>query len=177
MAMKENKTQGKEGEDKGVFFWLRNDGAVNAQSHSAAGKIRSQPRIDPHILNEEISNRLVQHARPRPRRSLSCETSIVEGAAHPNANVIGDIYIIHEHRSNRAVDGRGADGDGGRVRRAGGKSDVGFAAAGNSGIDRCDVFGVGTGKQGRERDLRVGRRVGVVNVAGRLPAIRRRMVA
>ena len=42
----------------------------------------------------------------------------------------------------------GFKGDGRGVGGAGGKGDVGFAAAGNSGIDRSDVFGVGAGKQG-----------------------------
>ena len=57
------------------------------------------------------------------------------------------------------------EGDGGRVGGAGIEGGVGFAAAGNSGIDRSDVFGVGAGKQGREgKYLAVGV-VGVVKVA------------
>ena len=65
-----------------------------------------------------------------------------------------------------------ADGDGRRVGGAGGKSDVGSAATGNSGSHRSDVVGVGAGKQGRK--LKVG-------IAGRvrdehLPAIRGRGV-
>ena len=58
-----------------------------------------------------------------------------------------------------------ADGDGGRVGGAGGKGDVGFAAAGNSGIHRGDVFGVGTRKQGRELEDLVAGLVGVEDVA------------
>ena len=58
-AMEEDKTERKQAKDKRVFLWLRDDGAVNAQSHSAAGKVRSQPRIDPYILDEEIPNRLL----------------------------------------------------------------------------------------------------------------------
>ena len=65
-----------------------------------------------------------------------------------------------------------ADGDGRGVGGAGGKSDVGSAAARNSGSHRSDVIGIGTGKQGRKRE---------VNIAGRvrdehLPAIRGRGV-
>ena len=46
-----------------------------------------------------------------------------------------------------------AAADGRRVRGAGGKSDVRLAAARNSGVQRGDVFGVGTGKQGRQGNV------------------------
>ncbi len=58
-----------------------------------------------------------------------------------------------------------ADGDGGGVRRAGGKGDVGLAAARNSGVHRSDIFGVGTGEQGRKREVDVAGLVGVENVS------------
>ena len=72
--------------------------------------------------------------------------------------------LVHK----QAGDGAGAsagDGDGGRIGGAGGKSDVGSASAGNSGIHRSDVFGVGTGKQGRKSQQLVGGAVGVVQIA------------
>ena len=72
--------------------------------------------------------------------------------------------LIHKQAGNGSGASAG-DGDGGRVGGVGGKSDVGLAAAGNAGIDRSDVFGVGAGKQGRKsRQLVVGS-VGVVQVA------------
>ena len=177
MAMKENKTQGKEGEDKRVFLGFRDDAAVNPHRHSAAGKVRVQSQPVPHILDVKITYRLRQQTRTRPRRRLPYVTPIVETAAHPNANVIGSSHIVHEHPINSSADGRRANGDGRRVRRIGGKSDVGAAAAGNALSDGIDVDGIRAGKERRERDLRVGRRVGVVNVAGRLPAVGARIVA
>ena len=61
-----------------------------------------------------------------------------------------------------AADG---DGDGRRVGGVDGKSDVGFAAARNSGPHRSDVVGVGTGKQGRKLKVGIAGRVGAVDVA------------
>ena len=58
-----------------------------------------------------------------------------------------------------------ADGNRGRVGGAGEKGNVGFAAAGNSGSHRSDVFGVGAGKQGRELEAGVAGLVGVEDVA------------
>ena len=59
-----------------------------------------------------------------------------------------------------------ADGDGWRVGDAGGKGDVGSTAAGNSGSHRGNVSGVGTGKQGRKRDVCLTcRPVGLENVS------------
>ena len=113
----------------------------------------------------------INNPRPRPRRRLPTKKPIVEVAVDPKANFINDIRIVHEHPINRSVDGRRADGDGRRVRGVGGKGDVRSAPAGNPLPYRVDVDGVGAGKEGRERDLRVGRRVGVVNVAGALPTI------
>ena len=64
-----------------------------------------------------------------------------------------------------------ADGDGGRVGGAGGKSDVGFSAARNSGSYQLDVIGIGAGKQGRQRDVDIAGLVGVVEVARQLPRV------
>ena len=175
--MKENEGQRKQSKHKSVFFWFGDDAAVDAQSHSAAGKIRIQRRPDSHILNLKIPYRLFQQTRTHPRRRLSYVTPIVETAAHPNANFISDGLIVEKHPINRSADGRRADGDGRRIGGAGGKGDVGSAAARDSGSHRSNVDGVGAGKQGREGDLRVGREVVLVNFAGRLPAIGAGMVA
>ena len=169
MAMKENKGQRKQTKDKRIFLWLRDDGAVEAQSHST-GKVRVQSRPVVHIPANKISNRLGQQTRSRPRRGLSGIASIVEAAAHPNADLIGGRLIVEKHPINRAVDGRRADGDGRRVGGAGGKS-LRSSAAGNPLSYRFHVCRVGAGKEGRERDLRVGREVILVNFAGGLPAI------
>ena len=66
-----------------------------------------------------------------------------------------------------------ADGYGGRVGGIGGKGDVGSAAAGNSLSYRIDVFGVGAGKQGGQRDVDVVGLVGVIKVAvaGKSPSV------
>ncbi len=52
-----------------------------------------------------------------------------------------------------------ADGNGRRIGGAGGKGDVGSAAARNSGSHRGDVVGIGAGEQGRQRDVEVAGRV------------------
>ena len=86
--------------------------------------------------------------------------------------------LIHKNVGNSSA--AAVDGDRGRVGGAGGKSDVGFTAARNSGVQRSDVFGVGTGKQGRKRELSVVGGVGVVNVSviiGRFPTVSRGVVS
>ena len=98
-------------------------------------------------------------------------TRIVETAADPNADIVGGSHIVHKHPINSSVDGRRAHGDGRRVRGVGGKGDVRSASTRNSLSDRINVCRVGAGKERRERDLRVRRMVGGVNVAGGLPAI------
>ncbi len=175
--MEEHKTERKQAEDKSVFLGFGDDVAVDPHGHSTAGKVGVQriPVVD--ILDVKISNRLVQQTRSRPRRRLSRIIAIVESAAHPNADVIGESHIVHKHPSNRSADGRGAHGDGGGVGGTGGKGDVGSAATGNSLSYGVDVDGVSAGKQGREGDSLVGRRVGLVNVAGGLPAINARIAA
>ena len=72
--------------------------------------------------------------------------------------------LIHKQAGNGSAASAG-DGDSRRVRGAGGKSDVGSAAARNSGSHRSDVFGVGAGKQGRKRQQLVVGAVGIVEVA------------
>ena len=70
-----------------------------------------------------------------------------------------------------------ADGDGRRIRGAGGKN-LRSSASRNSllnGLDVCRV--TGAGKQGRERDGLVGRRVGVENVSVAKPRVDNREVA
>ena len=138
----ENKTQSKEGEDERVFLGFGDDVAVYPHGHSTPRKVRVQPRPVRHILNLKIPYRLLQQSRTHPRRSLPSITPVVEGAAHPNADIIRDIHIVHEHPSNRSADRSGAHSDGRRISGAGSKGDVRSAAARNSLSDRIDVYGI-----------------------------------
>ncbi len=104
----------------------------------------------------KVAERLVQQSRSAPRRRSAALIS--EGtAAHPNAQIIPEIKPDAGPIHIQVGDGSAAacEGDGGGVGDAGGKSDVGSAAAGNSGIHRSDIFGVGAGKQGRKRDVSI----------------------
>ena len=114
---------------------------------------------------KEVANRFVNQARSHPRKSLPIAIKQV-GRLVANAQTIPRAIRILAHKQAGNSSGASAgDGDGGRVGGAGGKGDVGLAAAGNSGIHRSDVFVVGAGKQGRKsRQLVVGT-VGVVQVA------------
>ena len=58
-----------------------------------------------------------------------------------------------------------ADGDGRRVRGAGGKGDVRSASARNSLSYRIDIYSVGAGKQGRQREVGIAGLIGVENVS------------
>ena len=127
--------------------------------HPTPSKIRVQFSPVADILDMKISNRLFQQTRTRPRRGLSGIAAIVEVAVDANANIVGDGHIVHIHPRDSSADGRGAHRDGRCVRRAGGKSDVGAAAAPNSGPHRSNVVGVGTGKQRRKLNGRIAERV------------------
>ena len=76
IAMKENKTQGKEGEDEGVFFRFRDEGAVDDDPHRAV-RLRRKPGFPtastPPIIQGsriEVANRFVQDAGAYPSRRL-----------------------------------------------------------------------------------------------------------
>ena len=85
---------------------------------------------------------------------------------------------MHVKIGNGSV--RVGNSDGRRVGGAGGKGDVRLAAAGNAGQHRVPVCGVGTGKQGRQRERLVVGVVGVVNVVVRrrkIPRVSRGVVS
>ena len=75
------------------------------------------------------------------------------------------MHILIHPKTGNGSSASASDGDCGRVGGIGGKGDVGFTAAGNSGIHRSNVFGVRAGKQGRKSQQLVVRAVGVVNIA------------
>ena len=68
-----------------------------------------------------------------------------------NSHVVFSVSIFHKKVGN----GSAADGDRRRVGGVGDKSDIGLASTRNSGGYGLDVFGVGTGKQGRKREVAV----------------------
>ena len=70
----------------------------------------------------------------------------------------------------------GADGDCRRVGGVGGKN-LRSSAARNPLLNGLDVYGIGAGKEGRERDSLVGRRVGVKNVSVANPRVDNREIA
>ena len=167
MAADNHKSQSKQAEDEGVFFWFGDDLAVDDHSHRSVA-CRRKPGIRRAIIIEgpsrkEVADGLVDDARAHPSRRIP---GGVGQSASRDANpycVLHSIIIIHEKMGNGSVDA--GDGDGRRVGSVGGKSDVGSAASRNSGSHRSDVYRVGAGKQGRK--LKVGRSglVGVVKVA------------
>ncbi len=59
VAAEEDKTQSKQAKHKRVFLRLRDDPAVNAQSHSVSGKVRIRSREVVHIPANKIADRLV----------------------------------------------------------------------------------------------------------------------
>ena len=165
--MEENKTQSKQAENEGVFFRFGDDLAVEGDLQRAI-VARRKPGIliAPTIIREssrkEVANRFVDDAGAYPSRRIP--DGIGQTApGNANSHPIFSVLILHKKAGNGSA-GAG-DGDGRRVGDAGGKSDVGLAAARNSGGYGLDVFSVGTGKQGRQRESLGVWLVGVVNVS------------
>ena len=183
VAADNHKTQGKEAEEEGVFLRFGDDLAVDDNPNRAVGLRRKKRRPSQiesiHSLiiegsRKEIANGFVDDARARPSGRIP--GGIGQSASRDaNPNVISATAIfIHEKMGNGSASA--ADGDGRRVGGAGGKGDVGSAAAGNSGSHRSDVVGVGTGKQRRKRKVGVAGFVGVEEVSaiegrGKLPRV------
>ena len=140
-------------------------------------KIGMQGSHSPSMIEssrKEVANGFVDQARAPPSRRLPAGIG-QSACGDANSHVVRNAVIVQKEMGNGSA--AAADSDGGRVGGVGGKGDVGAAAAGNALSYRLDVYGVGAGKEGRKRDLRVGREVGLVNVPFRLPTIRRRIVA
>ena len=167
IAADNHKTQRKEAEDKGVFFWFGDDLAVEGDlQRTVAARRKPGILIASTIIREcsrkEVANGFVDDAGAHPNRRLPVGIGqSVSGDA--NSHPIFSVLILHKKASNGSASA--GDGDGGRVGGAGGKGDVGFASARNSGGYGLDVFSVGTGKQGRQRERLGVWLVGVVNVS------------
>ena len=73
VAAENDKAQGKEGENEGVFFWFGDDLAVDDNPHRTCG-VRRKIRPVAHPIIEssrkEVANRFVNYAGAYPRRSL-----------------------------------------------------------------------------------------------------------
>ena len=156
--MEEDKTQHQQAKHQRVFFWFGDDLAVDYRPHVAKTGMCASPVERSRM---KIADGFVQNAGAYPRRRV--QLGIRQTAEYANPQGVSKGVVIHK----KVRDGLGsaADGDGGRVGGAGDEGGIGFAAAGNSGIDRSDVFGVGARKQGRESQHLAGGVVGVVKVA------------
>ena len=164
VAAEEDKTQRKQAEHEGVFSWFGDDLAVDSDLYGSVRVVRKIDTIRRSTVGsyKEVADGFVQNARTCPSRSIpSGIGQSASGDANPHLVKRG--IILHKKMGNSSA--AAADGDGGRVSGAGRKSDVGFAAAGNSRIHRSDVFGIGTGKQRRKRDVLIVGPVGLENVS------------
>ena len=169
VAAENHKTQSKEGEDERVFFGFGDDLAVKDNSHRAV-RLRRKPGIpiaSTHNIIEgsrkEIADGFVQNAGARPSRRLPAGIAqTAPGDTNPHDITKRRTSVIQEKIGNGSA--AAADGNRRRVRRAGGKGNVGLAASGNSGQHRVPVRGIGAGKQGRQRDRLVAGLVGVEDV-------------
>ena len=163
MALEEDEDQGEEAEDEGVFLRFGDDLAVDSNLYRAlciCRKISSRGIIVG--SRKEVADGFVDQAGARPSRSLP----VGKGQIAPrdaNPHLVKSGIILHKKVGNGSI--AAADGNGRRVGGAGGKGDVGLAAARNSGSHRSDVFGIGTGKQGRKLKVGIARFVGVVDVS------------
>ena len=164
-AAVDNKAKGKEAEDKGVFFGFGDDGTVEDEPHRAL-RIRRKTggrSVATEGSRKEVADGLVDQSGAHPSRRLAGGIGQI-APGDTNSKIISLIVILI-HKKMRNGSAAAADGDGGRVGDVGGKSDVGLATARNSGGYGLDVFGVGTRKQGRKREVDVAGFVGVKNVS------------
>ena len=164
--MEEDKDERKQAEDEGIFFWFGDDLAVDSNLYRAlciCRKISSRGIIVG--SRKEIPNRFIQNAGAHPSRRIPGGIGQI-APRDANPHLVKSGIILHKKVGNGSI--AAADGDGRRVGSAGGKGNVRFASARNSGQHRVPVCGIGAGKQGRERDGLIGRRVGVVDVSAPL---------
>ena len=166
LAAEEDEAQSKQAKHKGVFFGFGDDLAVDANLHRVMGirrKLRTPKGTIPKIIEgsrKEVVDGFVDDARSHPSRRIFAGIGQI-ASGDPSPQVIRTEIIIHPKMGNGSV----AAADGWRVGGAGGKSDVGSAAARNSGFHRSDVYGVGARKQGRELKVGVAGLVGVEEVS------------
>ena len=116
----------------------------------------------------EVADGFVDQTGAYPSRGLPVGIGKIATSRNTDPHLVSTGTIIHEKVGNGSA--AAADGDGRRVRRVSSES-LRSSAAGNPFSYRFHVCRVGAGEERRERDLRVRRLVGVVNVAGGLPTI------
>ncbi len=68
LAMEENKAEGKQAEDEGIFFRFRDDGAVDGDPHPA--KRRKKRTLTIVSSRKEVANGFVDQAGAHPSRSI-----------------------------------------------------------------------------------------------------------
>ncbi len=171
-----HKTEGKEAEDEGIFLRFGDDLAVDDNPHRAAG-IRRKCRLKCGIIEgsrKEIADRFVQNAGTHPSRRIPAG---IGQSAPRNTNPKAILITAISHPKVGNGSATAGNSDGRRVGGAGGK-DLRSSPSRNSLLNGLDVYRVGgAGKQGRERDGLVGRRVGVENVAVANPRVANREIA
>ena len=87
VAVENDKTQRKEGEDEGVFLGFGDDLAVDPNLHRAAGICRKPGASTvTECSRKEVANRFVDQAGARPSRRLPA--GIAQTAGSTNSHVI-----------------------------------------------------------------------------------------
>ena len=86
MAMKEDKTEGKQAENEGVFLWFGDDLVVDGDPNHVITRPKIGETVSPTIESShiKISDGFVDQARAHPRRSLSAPIKQV-GRLNANA--------------------------------------------------------------------------------------------
>ena len=123
---------------------------------------------------KEIADGFVEDAGAYPSRRIPAGIGQSAPRNTKSKIICGAGILIQKKMGNGSV--AASNSDGRRVGGAGGKSDVGLAAARNSGIYRSDVVGIRTGKQGRKLKVGIAGLVGVEKVAviirsGKFPTV------
>ena len=163
--MENDKAQSKEAKHKRVFFWFGDEGTVEGEPHRAL-RIRrktSGRSVATEGSRKEVADGLVDQSGAHPGRRGSAGIGQI-APGDTNSKVICSTTILI-HKKVRDGSAAAANSDGRSVGGASGKSDVGSAAARNSGSHRIDVYGISAGKQGRKREVDIAGLVGVENVS------------
>ena len=170
-AVEDDKGEGKEGEEEGVFLRFGDDLAVDGdrQRASKSGQTTSNGS---EVSRIKVADGFVEDAGSNPRRSLPASVKQV-GRLNANAPTIPTtstststhrIRILVHPKAGNGSGAAAGDGDGGRIGGAGGKT-LQPLSAGDALLHRFDVLGVSAGKQGRQGQQLVVGAVGVIEVA------------
>ena len=99
VAAAEDKTQGKEAKDKGVFFGFGNDGAVNSElkvvgwsREKSAGVADQRVAVSSRI---EVANGFGEQARTIPRGAGGPNAIVSKGSADARSDCVGS--SVQEH--------------------------------------------------------------------------------